>query len=183
LHTISSDLIADTSKNVDGYFVLAGFCLAAAICSQRFISGITGRLLDEIKVKTEAVEQQLDDVKSNVQPIIERAEEPDSSRTSIETVDVEGIKAKLRSLDIRILTAMDESPYTFRSPVGIAEQMKLAVSSRETIRDSLIKMEELNLVAQSQQIARTSPRPRWYMSVVGRAVARSVNASDADHRP
>lgn len=182
LHTISSDLVEETSRSPDGYFVLLGFCLAAALCSNRFISSMTSKLLDEIRVKTDSVAQEVDTVKASVQPIIEKAEDSDPTDDQMSGEDSQEIREKLSELDKRVLRAMDDSPYTFRSPGGITEQLKLAPNSREAIRHRLKLLKEMGLVSDMKGLPVTSARPRWYISAKGRAILRSFDIGDVDHR-
>lgn len=181
LRMISSNLVEEAVIKSDGYFVFAGFCMVAALSSQSFISSVTRKLLNEIQEKASSVEQKLEAVESNIKPFIERSEEPDSEIQRNDLEENQRLISCLADFDLKILKAMDQSEYAVRTAGGICQQLNLALNSREVIRERLIHLKELGLVNVMNHVPANSPRPRWYLSVIGRSVLRTSSNLGLNH--
>ncbi|MDP4537483.1 hypothetical protein Q3O60_14920 [Alkalimonas collagenimarina] len=179
LSMISSNLLLESSKSTESYFILAGFCMVASIFSRSFINGVSSKILNDLKQKTESIDKKVDSYEEHVKPLIERSEEPEIDSNEAYDFKVERVKSKLNDRDIKILSAIDGSKYTIRTSGGIAQQLGMAVNSREIIGRRLREMKDITLVDEVKGIEPTSPKPRWYLTNLGRAVLRSLNnASD-----
>lgn len=175
LSMISSNLLVESSTSTESYFILAGFCMVASIFSRSFINGVSSKILNDLKQKTESIDKKVDSYEEHVKPLIERSEEPEVESNEAYDFKVERVKSKLNDRDIKILSAIDESKYTIRTSGGIAQQLGMAANSREAIGRRLREMKDIALVDEVKGLEPVSPKPRWYLTNLGRAVLRSWN--------
>ncbi|ELM3722631.1 hypothetical protein RYR28_001375 [Edwardsiella piscicida] len=173
LSMISSDLLFKSSASAESYFVLAGFCMVASIFSRSFINGVSSKILNDLKQKTESIDKKVDSYEEHVKPLIERSEEPEVESTEAYGSKVERLKSTLSDRDVKILSAIDESKYTIRTSGGIAQQLSIEAKDREVIGQCLRKMKNIALVDEVKGLEPISQKPRWYLTNLGRAVLRS----------
>lgn len=176
LSMISSNLLVESSTSGESYFVLAGFCTVASIFSRSFINGVSSKILNELKQKTDSIGKKVENYEEHVKPLIERSEEPENESNEAYESKVVQVKSKLNDRDIKILSAIDESKYTIRTAGGITQQLGMAPNSREMIRQRLRTMKDVDLVSELKGLDSKSPKPRWYLTNLGRAVLRSSNS-------
>jgi len=173
LKMISSTLIAETANDSNNYFVLMGFCLVAAISSRSFIGSISKKLLNEIKERTDEIEHNIEIVQTQVQPIVDKASEPEESdEDGAKEEFQDDAKAKITELDYNLLEAFENSEYTLRSVRGLMKQINYPLNEYGKIRERLKALKKLNLVDEAN-IASNSPKPRWFLTTSGRSFVKN----------
>ena len=168
LNMISGDLI-DKIRGSDGrpsdyskLFVLAGFCLVAAISSRKFIQSISDRVLQEVKAANKnAAEAKVDaaEAKAVVAPLVE-----DEAPDTMDALKVSSLPITAAN-ELAILKAMSTSSYPLRSITGIAKDSGL---SKDVVNSTLSSLIGKGLV---QQGTNTNGQPRWFLSSDGRKIA------------
>lgn len=172
LNMISADLI-DKIRGANGLpgdysklFVLAGFCLVAAVSSRAFIKTMSERVLQEVrsaKKNAEEAKEEAAEAKAAVAPFVEEeipANEIEKKGLS-ETPEVD-----LTDTEKIVLKAMISSSYSMRSITGIAKDTGLTKPSVSHVISTLMVK---GLVVQAQS---SSGQPRWYPSAEGRIHAQ-----------
>jgi hypothetical protein len=175
LNMISSGLI-DAIRGTNGQtpdlsklFVLAGFCLVAAVSSRAFIRTISERVLQEArnaKKKAEEAQEQAAEARAIVAPLVE--EEAPTEMTGPEVASEaseQGGEANLSDEERSVLNAMTRSRFTMRSLSGLAKETGLEKARANKIISSLMAKE---LVAQGLS---SGGHPRWYATSTGRTIA------------
>lgn len=181
LKMISSSLIEETAKDSNSYFVLMGFCLTAAISSRSFIGNISKKLLNEIKERTYANEHNIETVQTQVQPIVDKASEPeDADDREVKAEIQDDVINQITQLDFKLLNAFDNSEYTLRSVRGLMKQIGHPLNRYDEIRMRLKALEKLTLVGEATNIATNSPNPRWFLTTSGRSFIRN-NSIDLEN--
>lgn len=172
LNMISADLI-DKIRGVNGQqgdysklFVLAGFCLVAAVSSRAFIRTMSERVLQEVRSarkNAEEAKEEAAEAKAAVAPFVEEdvPENEIEKRTPSETPEVD-----LTDTEKKVLKAMISSSYSMRSITGIAKDTDLTKPSVSHVISTLMVK---GLVVQAQS---SSGQPRWYPSTEGRIHAQ-----------
>ncbi|TLD46313.1 MAG: hypothetical protein FAZ92_01424 [Accumulibacter sp.] len=172
LNMISADLI-DKIRGVNGQpgdysklFVLAGFCLVAAVSSRAFIKTMSERVLQEVRSAKKNAEEAKEDAaeaKAAVAPFVEE----EISENEIDKKDLpETPEVDLTEPEKKVLKAMVSSSYSMRSITGIAKDTGLAKLSVSHVISTLMRK---GLVVQAQS---SSGQPRWYPSAEGRIHAQ-----------
>lgn len=174
LNMISGDLIdkirgvAGSAPDYSKLFVLAGFCLVAAVSSRAFIRTLSERVLQQVKsanrVATEAKAVAVD-AKATVGLVVEEEEISDDLRelaAPVETID----DSIIAESETTVLKAMLESQYSLRSISGISKDTGLSKQLVNRVLSSLIAQ---GLVSQSLS---SKGQPRWFATLEGRAKKR-----------
>jgi hypothetical protein len=134
LNMISSDLIKTEKIEVPDYFIYTGFCFIAAYLSDKFLSTIGDRILNEVKKvksKQESTSQTVDFLIDNeTAPIDSNVNE---TYLMADTV-IQNLTNKIEQKDIglitEILNAFEKSgKYTFRSIKGISKEFNYPEST------------------------------------------------------
>lgn len=107
LSMISSNLLVELSTITVSDFILAGFCMVASIFSRSFINGVSSKILNDLKQKTESIDKKVDSYEEPIKPLIERSEEPEVESNEAYDFKVESIKSKLNDRDLKILSAIN----------------------------------------------------------------------------
>ncbi|WP_345872244.1 YEATS-associated helix-containing protein [Shewanella algae] len=179
LSMISSNLLVESSTSAESYFVLAGFCMVASIFSRSFIDGVSSKVLNDLQKKTDNIDKKVENYEEHVKPLIERSEEPEIESNEIYDLRVREVAPSLKELDLKIISAIDESKYTIRTAGGIAQQLGMVPNSRETVRQRLRALSDMGVVSELNGLDPKSSKPRWYLTNLGRAALRNTrNASD-----
>jgi hypothetical protein len=160
--------IGDPSK----LFVLAGFALVAAISSRAFITTITSRVLQEVRIAkdqasqahqiAERAESAANQAEESVQPFLETngeehsVPERDSQETSFNALHLD-------DNELLIMKALVESSFSMRSMNGLSKATLLEPTPFNVALNSLMKK---GLVAQGKS---KSDYPRWYLTSDGRS--------------
>jgi hypothetical protein len=168
LNMISGDLIDkirgidDKAPDYSKLFVLAGFCLVAAVSSRAFIRSLSERVLQEVKSakkKANEAKEEAKEVKSVVASWVE-PEAPDAldalAASDQPTTDAD---------ELKVLKAMASSPYPLRSITGIAKDSGL---SKAVVNSTLTSLLSKGLIGQTLS---ASGQPRWYLTPEGRKAA------------
>ncbi len=168
LNMISADLI-DKIRGVNGQnpdfsklFVLAGFCLVAAVSQRAFIQSISEKLLQTVR----ETKEQVAEVKGVMDSQIED-EGTDEMSDSLQMNKFPTI-ADLNDDERSVLRVMANSPYSMRSRTGISKDIGL---EKAKVNDAIVSLMNKKLVAQGQS---TSGKPRWYPTSLGRKLAPKV---------
>lgn len=175
LNMISGDLIdkirgpSTGQPDYSKLFVLAGFCLVAAVSSRAFIRTISDKVLQQVKEANRKAEEAKVDAataKAVVEPMVEA--EADAEVT--DTIDA--LKASSAPVtvenELKVLKAMTTSSYSLRSITGIAKDSGL---SKSVVNSTLTSLIGKGLV---QQGISTSSQPRWFPTPEGRKLAGDV---------
>lgn len=169
LNMISGDLI-DKIRGIDGkapdyskLFVLAGFCLVAAVSSRAFIRSLSERVLQQVKsAAKEATEAKAEaaDAKAAVAPLIEVEDASDTlsalAASKEPVTDAE---------ELAVLKAMTQSSYSLRSITGLAKDSKLTKAVVNSTLSSLIGK------GLASQTVNSKEQPRWFPTQEGRTLA------------
>ena len=169
LNMISGDLL-DKIRGVDGkapdyskLFVLAGFCLVAAVSSRAFIRSLSERVLQEVKTankKADQAKEDAADAKAAVAPLVEREEVSDN------LVALVASNEPVTDADeVAVLKAMTNSSYSLRSITGLAKDSGL---TKPVVNSTLSALIGKGFVSQSVS---SKGQPRWFATPEGRAVA------------
>ncbi len=178
LNMISGDLIdkirgagVQQPPDYSKLFVLAGFCLVAAVSSRAFIHTLSERILKEARsAKKEAREakEQATDAKAAVAPFVE--EDESSAESAVMTKSIEQLDiAALNDEERAVLHAMISGKYSMRSISGISKDASLEKSRVNAVITSLMSK---GLVSQGTNL---KGQPRWYPSSAGRLLATRLN--------
>ncbi len=170
LNMISGNLIdevlgsKDNEPNYSKLFVLAGFCLVAAVSARAFISSLSRRVLQEVrsaKATAEEAKEDAAEAKAVVAPFVE--EEVAANQEPTAKDDVE-----LANDERAALRAMTSSGYSMRSITGIAKDSRL---EKTQINQTISSLMSKGLVVQV-----TNPRNelRWYPTNLGRSAAAKL---------
>jgi DNA-binding transcriptional ArsR family regulator len=177
LSMISSNLLVESSTSAESYFVLAGFCMVASIFSRSFIDGVSSKVLNDLQKRTDNIDKKVENYEEHVKPLIERAEEPEIESNEIYDLRVRELEPTLKELDIKIISAIDENKFTIRSTGGIVQQLGMASNSRETVRHRLRVLRDMGIVSELRSLDPKSPKPRWYLTNLGRAALRNTKST------
>jgi predicted transcriptional regulator len=170
LNMISSgliDAIRGTSGQMPDFsklFVLAGFCLVAAVSSRAFIRTLSERVLQEARTAKKIAEEgqeQAAEARSIVAPLVE--EEPPSEVITSSIPD-RTVETGLSDNERSILNAMTRPPFTMRSLSGLAKETDL---EKAKVNDIISGLVEKGLAAQWDS---SSGKRRWYATSKGRSI-------------
>lgn len=174
LNMISGDLIdkiqgtAQSPSDYSKLFVLAGFCLVAAVSSRAFIHSMSERILQQVKSankKASEAKEDAADAKAAVAPLVEEDESDDVDALVVpsDTVD------KNSNVDVEEITlkAMTNSSYSLRSISGISKETGLPKAFVNAALSSLISK---GFVSQSLN---SKGQLRWFATQEGRAKSSS----------
>ena len=188
LNMISGDLI-DKIRGVDGktadysrMFVLAGFCLVAAVSSRAFIKTLSEKVLQEVRKKVDAVDRKVDEavVKSDAaeekasaasadatearQAVSPLVEDDSAEESSTVVRSLEGAQSRVELLpdERAVLNAMVASSFALRSITGTANDAGLDKAATSIAISSLLSKELIG-----ETIAK-SGQPRWFLTKAGR---------------
>ncbi len=170
LNTISSSLLSGLLSGSSGkadIYVFAGFCLLAAIASKAMIQTLTQRVLreaQEARGKAQEASKEVESLKQEIIPIIEKEtepESPDSSPFKIEAFGLVGEEPKL------IIKSLGNSKYSRRTTKGIQKETGVPLNKVTETLDRL----EANGLAVSFRMDTGS---RWGLTMKGRDVFRSM---------
>jgi hypothetical protein len=180
LNMISSSLL-DSIRGTGGatgaagdqskLFVLAGFALVAAISSRAFITTITSRVLQEVRIAKDEAKQahqiavkaqsSANQAEESVQPFLETdsseqsGPEKEKQETFLNSLDLD-------SNELSIMKALAESSFSMRSMNGLLKATLLETTPFNVALSTLMKK---GLVAQGKS---KSDYPRWYLTSEGR---------------
>jgi hypothetical protein len=188
LNMISGDLI-DKIRGIDGkpadyskMFVLAGFCLVAAVSSRAFIKTLSEKVLQEVRKKVEAVNKKVDEavVKSDaaeekasaasadasearqaVSPLVED-DSVDESRSEARALEIAPVRVEVTPAEAAVLKAIADSSYALRSMTGTAKDAGLDKAATSGAISSLLSKELIG------ETIGKSGQPRWFLTKAGR---------------
>jgi hypothetical protein len=157
------DSIGSSPSNPRNYFLLAGFCLVAAVSSKAFISNLSARVLSEARTATKAVSR----IQEQVAPIIAKeTEETEDGAPSL----VFSPPASTASEEAqKLLSALGDGRYTYRSTGGLSRQTGIGKDKLDGLLGNLASD---GLVGKTQLAIRGEPRPFWHLSDKGRAITK-----------
>jgi len=169
LNMISGDLIDKIRGSSTGQpdysklFVLAGFCLVAAVSSRTFIRTISDKVLQQVKEANRKADEAKVDA-ATAMAVVEPMVEAEADADVTDTLDA--LKASPAPVtsenESKVLKAMTRSSYSLRSITGIARDCGL---SRSLVNITLSSLISKGLV---QQGIGTSGQPRWFAAPEGR---------------
>lgn len=175
LNMISSDLIdqirgvGKTTADYSKLFVLAGFCLIAAVSSRAFIRNLSERILQQVKSanrKAEQAKADAADAMAATAPLIEAESEPGDSSAALAAPNGPVPTAD----ELRVWQAIKNSSYSLRTLSGIAKDSGMP---KEAVNGSLSTLMAKGLVHQTLS---SKGQLRWYASPEG----AQKNSPDAD---
>jgi hypothetical protein len=179
LNMISSGLINEirggNESPGDGskLFVLAGFCLVAAVSSRAFIRSLSERVMREARNATKEAKEAKEQAVEAKNIVFDSSAELDI-RESDATTDA--LKEQGRSLspeERAVLTKMTKARFSLRSSYGLAKDTGLEEETVNTVLSSLMSQ---GLVGRALA---PNGNPRWYATHHGRTVlARNTHESE-----
>jgi uncharacterized membrane protein YeaQ/YmgE (transglycosylase-associated protein family) len=171
LETLSSDLVhrvlMETDSSTGDIFVLFGFCLIGSISSRALMRTLSDKILQEVKDAKETVEnmnKKVEEIKSEIDPIVDQATEQDEMADDEQFIDLSGVLTKV---EISILEALIHPKYTLRSKTGISKETGLGLSE---VIQGLSALKEKSLAAEVQG----RKGPRWSMTSTGHKFVASL---------
>jgi len=148
LNMISSDLLDENFTNGSKVFIFFGFCLIASLSSKAFIESISDRLLNDLK----NTKKELDDMKTNVGPIISRETEPEEAEDTGEL-----LKISFDEDTKKVIYTLGSGKYSWRTVKGLAREMDIP---KETVLNSLKFL-------LSKYLVQTNEKGRWGLTLEG----------------
>lgn len=140
-------------------FVLAGFCLVAAVYSKTFISNLSARMLNQLK----STKQELKQVKAKVDPMAAKQTEQD-----IQDIGSRAMAKQFagESKEQKVLQALTDPRFTFRTVSGICKDTEI---EQDELTKILYSLAERGLVKRIELQARGETKIRWALTEQGRA--------------
>jgi len=138
LNMISSDLISAEKIEIHDYFVYTGFCFIAAYLSDRFLSTIGDKILNEVhkvKNKQESTSKTVELLVDNETAPIDAStnENPNKAEIAFQNLSNK-IEKKDTGLINEILNAFEKNEkYTFRSVKGISKEFNYPENTVEIL--------------------------------------------------
>jgi hypothetical protein len=126
-------LIMTTSVKPSKIFILAGFCLVAAVSSKAFISSLSDRVLREATEARKEVKQ----IKKEVDPIIAKETEKDPQETTALSASVSG-NMFLEGNEREVLQALANRKYTLRTRSGLSKDTGIEKDVVNKILENLV---------------------------------------------
>lgn len=204
LNMISGDLI-DKIRGVDGklgdyskLFVLAGFCLVAAVSSRAFIRTLTDKVLQEVrsaKKKAEDASQKADQAvvqaetatkeasaatldanvaRQAVAPFVEDDATEDAEVSGQIAFRASAEMSQLSDNERAVLKALKTGTFALRSMSGIAKDAGLEKSAASTAITTLLAKELIG-----ETIGSKSGQPRWFLTKSGRLFNEGDNPAES----
>jgi hypothetical protein len=139
LNMISSDLIKGNIIEYANYFIFAGFCFIGAYLSDRFLTTVGEKILNEVK----KVQSKQESTNKVVNSLLENESEPiDSENKDKFDRVLQNINNKIEPKDKPLinrvlLTFGKEGKYSFRSIKGISNEIGTSVDTVTLIFDVL----------------------------------------------
>ncbi len=147
LRMLSSDLLSQAATDPINYFVFAGFCLIAAFYSSRFLQTIGDQVLrelEEVKRKTEIVAAETAENTAKVDVVVDdltdKADAPEkdtAGERNIGTRGLEDIPDEYANPQDRILSALANDKYSFRTLAGIAKECQMEKGETAALIEAL----------------------------------------------
>jgi hypothetical protein len=171
LNMLSSNLLAGDEIAILNYFIFAGFCFIGAFLSEKFISTIGERILNEVKqVKKEQQENE-----GKIDALIENESEPEEDMQE-KSEKVKNILTERRSktdntkdhLMMEVLDSFRNSQYKFRSSKGISTELGYP----EEMVSNTIKTLEENALLRSVSRTRDN-KVLWGITGLGKTMKSS----------
>jgi predicted transcriptional regulator len=171
LNMISSGLIdairgtSEQTPDVAKLFVLAGFCLVAAVTSRAFIRSLSERVLREARNATKEAKEAKEQAVEAKNIAVDSSAEPELISESYASTDAwQEQEAHLSPDERAVLTAMTNTRFGLRSISGLAKDTGLDKETVNTVLSSLVSQ---GLVGQGLT---SKGNPRWYATDIGRTV-------------
>jgi hypothetical protein len=185
LNMISGDLI-DKIRGVDGkasdyskMFVLAGFCLVAAVSSRAFIRTLSDKVLQEVRSAKQKAEQAADQAETAAEQataatvdasvarqavahFVEDDDQESPNEASRSGTSATGVIQELSDSEKAVLRALQTSNFALRSMTGIASDAGLSTASTSEVISSLLSKELIG------ETLGKSGQPRWFLTKAGR---------------
>lgn len=157
LKTVASGLLHDSQKDPLEYFVFGGFCLLASVFSSKFLQSLADKILKELnEVKKENAD--------NTEKVDAMVSQKSDDRQTNKFTD-ENLKIKAGQDVEKIITALQNEKFAFRTISGIAKETE---SSESTVRSVLIQFEEKGY---TKQIERSDGIKLWTLTPKGQQLA------------
>jgi len=158
-NTISSNIIIESEKEKYKLFVIAGFCLIAAISAKPFIQSISSKLLRDLN----EVKNEVQHVKNEVKTIVDSETEDEVVPVATDAISDGKLMAfSEKDTDkIKILRALTGKNYTYRSLQGLSRDTQIAADLINNILNDLFKMGYVNHYPREKGI-------RFYITTEGR---------------
>jgi len=174
LNMISSSLLesihggASAAPDLLKIFVFAGFCLVAAISSTAFIKTLSDRILQEAreaKKVAHQAEKKASEVRSDIQPILEK--ETEVGTTDDSAVATKATEPTPNDKEIKLLDALANGRWVLRTRTGLGKDAGIPKPEVDEMMDDLKKR---GLVGYKWIVDKAgAKRKRWYITNEGRA--------------
>lgn len=171
LNMLSSNLLReavgqapDIPANPLKLFVLAGFCIIAAVSPRAFIKTLSDKILNEVKKANSSAK----DAQNKASKALDFLDEK-------ETLDIDDIAEgnnllkKITENEKNIILEMINGKYSMRSISGLAKNTKL---SKSDVNNTLSSLMEKKLIEQGKN---SKDLLRWYPSEIGRVIASKLS--------
>ena len=150
------------------FFVIAAFCLVAAVSARAFIQTVSQRILQQAKEATrraEAAEAKVETAEQKVADMAEDLSEGEVDSQAAEAAAADETSPPPEADALKLLIAMEDSTYYRRSTSGLVSETKLprgeAVARLEAlVADGLVE----------KTISKKDSTPRWRITSNGRTL-------------
>ena len=192
LNMVSSSLIDEIrgtggrESDISKLFVLAGFCLLAAVVSRAFIRSMSERLLREVRDsrkemreksgEMEEAKEEMLEAKKQANVLVDSLSEPEimsESSSSSDTLQQQYVD--LGEDEQEVLKAMTSTGFTLRSVSGLAKDTGL---DKAVVNRALSSLVLQGLVGQGLT---SKGNPRWYATDTGRIALAFTKPQSEQH--
>lgn len=144
LNMVSSDLMQFKDTPVD-YFVFIGFCLVASFFSNRFMTSVGDRIvqdLEKVKRKTDVIEEETKENSERVEVLMD--EQTDGGSIATGQINLEELGNDIPSeLVEKIINSFKNEKFKFRTVEGISRESGL---DDNKTKDLIEKLEQKEIV-------------------------------------
>lgn len=138
LQMVSSNLLADATKNSLNYFIFGGFCLIAAYFSKRFLETISDKVIRDLQERTSKIEEETLENSEKVEVLIDKSLEGESVLESTHDKEVETIKNQVNDSQLNsIIDAFKSSQYNFKTLHGLSKDIGFDINKTRKLTNEL----------------------------------------------
>ncbi len=156
LNMISSNLLVEAQKNIDKFFIFAGFCVLASVFSRNFLENIYNKVL-----------QQVGSIGDKVKEIEEAAVEPDVPEADVSSAILK--EHGLTENEFKLLKIFSGGRFTYRSITGLKKDSGMERSDVDSFLNSLLSK---GLI---QSRLNDKKQMRYFLSGEGRQLLGSIS--------
>ena len=151
------------TNEVHEYFVLAGLCLLAGVCSRSMIENMTSVMLDQIRRSTDQVKEEVAQETNTLKDIMIGNE--------IDTTEESTSSCALEASERLLLKAIGDSRHRFRTEQGLSRETQ---QSEIAIFSHLCSLKEKSLIDSVPY----HEKEAWYLTTAGKSQYQRMREED-----